>query len=39
MIRDIDSLAMISDRYWSTFVDDMLIGDWATEDVLRLRSQ
>jgi len=22
------------DGYWSTFIDDMLTGDWATDDVL-----
>jgi len=25
------------DRFWSTFVDDVVIGDFATEDLIRVR--
>jgi hypothetical protein len=31
MIKEIDPEAAISDRYWSTFVDDVVIGDFARE--------
>lgn len=34
IIGRIDPPAMIEDRFWSTFVDDVAIGDYATEDVL-----
>jgi hypothetical protein len=34
-IRRVDEEALVSeDGYWSTFIDDMLTGDWATDDVL-----
>lgn len=33
IIGRIDPPAMVRDRYWSTFVDDVAIGDYATEDV------
>jgi hypothetical protein len=34
IISGIDPPAMEVDRFWSTFVDDVAIGDYATEDVL-----
>jgi hypothetical protein len=34
IIDRIDPPAMIKDRFWSTFVDDVAIGDYATEDVI-----
>jgi hypothetical protein len=34
IIHNIDPAAMIPDRYWSTFIDDVEIGDLSTEDVL-----
>ncbi len=37
-IRRIDPIAMNSDSYWGTFVDDVAIGDFATEDVVGSRS-
>jgi hypothetical protein len=37
-IRRIDPIAMNSDSFWGTFVDDVAIGDFATEDVVGSRS-
>lgn len=39
IIGRIDPPAIIEDRFWSTFVDDVAIGDFATEDVVSLREQ
>lgn len=36
MIRRIDPAAVVPDRYWSTFVDDMEMGDLSTEEVLAI---
>lgn len=36
IIRRVDAEALVPDRYWSTFVDDMRIGDWSTGAVLDL---
>ena len=33
-LRKIDAVAMVPDRFWSTFIDDLMNGDFATEDVL-----
>lgn len=33
-LRRIDAEAMVPDRFWSTFIDDLANGDFATEDVL-----
>ena len=38
IIRKIDSKAIEPDHYWSTFIDDMLMGDLATGAVLDLVS-
>jgi hypothetical protein len=35
-IRSIDSEAAVPDRYWSTFVDDVEIGDLSTEAILAI---
>jgi hypothetical protein len=35
-IAAIDAPAAIPDRFWSTFTDDVLIGDFATEDIVSL---
>jgi hypothetical protein len=32
LIRRIDPVAMATDQFWSTFVDDVEMGDFATED-------
>ncbi|MEV4806622.1 SUKH-4 family immunity protein [Nonomuraea sp. NPDC049421] len=34
LIRAIDSFAVYQDSFWSTFIDDVEIGDYATEEVL-----
>src|SRR4051812_6749236 len=39
MIREIDHDAAEPDRYWSTFVDDVSMGDWNTEMVLKYQRQ
>jgi len=36
IIRRVDDQALVPDRYWSTFIDDMRTGDWATAAVLDL---
>jgi SUKH-4 immunity protein len=36
IIRFIDSAAMAPDRYWSTFADDVEIGDLSTEAILAI---
>lgn len=36
IVRRIDPEAAIPDRYWSTFVDDVAIGDLSTEAVLSI---
>lgn len=36
IIRKVDDQALFPDRYWSTFIDDMRTGDWATGAVLDL---
>lgn len=33
VIREIDPEAAVPDRFWSTFVDDMEIGDLSTQDI------
>jgi hypothetical protein len=33
MIDDIDGEAGVPDRFWSTFADDVMIGDFYTEDI------
>lgn len=38
IIRRIDPAAVVPDRYWSTFLDDMLLGDLATDAVLEIVS-
>jgi len=35
-IRNIDPAAAVPDRYWSTFVDDVEIGDLSTEAILAI---
>ncbi len=35
VIARIDADAMTVDTFWATFVDDLVIGDFATEDILR----
>jgi hypothetical protein len=34
IIRDIDLPAMVADRFWSTFADDVENGDMSTEEIL-----
>jgi hypothetical protein len=34
VLRRTDAAAIVPDRFWSTFVDDLTNGDFATEDVL-----
>lgn len=36
VVRNIDPEAAVPDRYWSTFVDDVQIGDLSTEAVLAI---
>jgi hypothetical protein len=36
MIERIDSAAIVPDRYWSTFIDDVELGDLSTEAILRI---
>ena len=36
IIGNIDGEAVAPDRYWSTFLDDIRTGDWATGDVVQL---
>jgi len=36
LLRPIDPPALEPDRFWSTFTDDISIGDFSTEDVLEL---
>jgi hypothetical protein len=36
IIRKVDDQALVPDRYWATFIDDMRTGDWATGAVLDL---
>jgi hypothetical protein len=36
IIRRIDSAAIIPDRYWSTFADDVELGDLSTEAILAI---
>ncbi|WP_329430528.1 SUKH-4 family immunity protein [Streptosporangium sp. NBC_01495] len=33
-IRNIDERALVQDGFWATFIDDLKIGDYSTEDVL-----
>jgi hypothetical protein len=35
IIQAVDPAAMLPDRLWSTLVDDVAIGDFATEDLIR----
>ena len=37
VIRSIDPVALSADSFWGTFVDDVAIGDYATEDVVEDR--
>jgi len=34
VIRRIDSVAIRPDSFWETFVDDVTIGDFATQDLV-----
>jgi hypothetical protein len=34
VIARIDAVASTPDTFWSTFIDDLVIGDFATEDIL-----
>ncbi len=36
IVRKVDGEALVPDRYWSTLIDDMRMGDWATDAVLEL---
>lgn len=38
IIRRVDEEALVADGYWSTVISDITIGDWATEDILRIIS-
>ena len=39
IIRRIDSPAMVPDRYWSTFADDVENGDMSTEEILAIEDE
>ena len=36
IVRKVDSDALVPDRYWSTLIDDMRMGDWGTEALLEV---